>query len=550
MLTTKRSINNQTKRSTRFETRDTKLQQGKGTKTLRSKEAEANKKSPNTIAKHSYGFDDQDPGESKEADILDESSNGVQTDDESETIHVEENTHHEAKEAFDLKFAQMETRIEKLEEELREVAALEVSLYSVIQEHSSSAHKVHTPAHRLSRLYIHASKRLSIARNIVSGLNMIFMSCGNDVSRLTFWWSNIAVMREMITQAFENKQSNKSDFTNLVDDWQETRTFTSELEKIESGIFSRIIESIWCQTLKPKMLTNEANAKLPGDFSINLWQNAFHDAFKRLCPVRARGHECGCLPFLARMVMEQCVSILDVAMFNSVLHGEIQSDHVTDPIIDSRVLPIPTGDLSFSSGARLKKAVGNWSRWLTDRFSVETDSEETSNEDDDFKKTKTGELKCFNLLNSLSCVLMVPKDMLTDRSIRDELCPSISLSLLGQILRNFTPDEFCPDPVPNSVLEALNAESIIDRGSSEDDSSGVPYAAATIIYKPPPINVAERVCEAGGNTELNRKVYTSDEEVEELDSSPTFTIGKFPPFPTGEENGIARYQLLREVWSS
>ena len=70
------------------------------------------------------------------------------------------------------------------------------------------------------------------------------------------------------------------------------------------------------------------------------------------------------------------------------------------------------------------------------------------------------------------------------------------------------------------------------------------------MYKPPPINVAERVCEAGGNTELNRKVYTSDEEVEELDSSPTFTIGKFPPFPIGEENGIARYQLLHEVWSS
>lgn len=39
-----------------------------------------------------------------------------------------------------------------------------------------------------------------------------------------------------------------------------------------------------------------------GRFSIDLWNNAFKDAFKRLCPVRAGGHECGCLPVLARRV--------------------------------------------------------------------------------------------------------------------------------------------------------------------------------------------------------------------------------------------------------
>ena len=39
-----------------------------------------------------------------------------------------------------------------------------------------------------------------------------------------------------------------------------------------------------------------------GSFSINLWKNAFQDAAQRLCPVRAGGHECGCLPVLSRMV--------------------------------------------------------------------------------------------------------------------------------------------------------------------------------------------------------------------------------------------------------
>lgn len=36
-------------------------------------------------------------------------------------------------------------------------------------------------------------------------------------------------------------------FVKLVDDWQETGTFTSALEKVESWIFSRIVESVWWQ---------------------------------------------------------------------------------------------------------------------------------------------------------------------------------------------------------------------------------------------------------------------------------------------------------------
>lgn len=39
-----------------------------------------------------------------------------------------------------------------------------------------------------------------------------------------------------------------------------------------------------------------------GSFSIDLWKRAFKDACDRLCPLRAGGHECGCLPVIARSV--------------------------------------------------------------------------------------------------------------------------------------------------------------------------------------------------------------------------------------------------------
>lgn len=61
-------------------------------------------------------------------------------------------------------------------------------------------------------------------------------------------------------------------------------------------------------------------------------------------------------------VMELCVARLDVAMFNAILSDsayEISTDPVSDPITESSVLPIQSGDLSFGSGAQLKKAVCN-----------------------------------------------------------------------------------------------------------------------------------------------------------------------------------------------
>jgi len=71
------------------------------------------------------------------------------------------------------------------------------------------------------------------------------------------------------------------------------------------------------QTLTPHMQSTavksshsrKTNARRHGlgdqeqdNFAIDLWKKAFRDACERLCPVRAGGHECGCLPVLSRLV--------------------------------------------------------------------------------------------------------------------------------------------------------------------------------------------------------------------------------------------------------
>ncbi|XP_043723615.1 uncharacterized protein LOC122670717 [Telopea speciosissima] len=534
----------------------------------------------------------------------------------------------------DGKVQQLERRIERLEGELRETAAIEIGMYSIVAEHGSSASKVHAPARRLSRLYFHALRKCSpariasVARSAVSGLVLVAKACGNDVPRLTFWLSNSIVLRAVISQAIDesqlpisagphleingggkgnnrrsstlrwkesspNSREKKASLSGSFDNWEDTHTFTAALENFEAWIFSRIIESIWWQTLTPHMQSTAAKASDThlsarsrksyggrsslGDqdqvsFSLELWKKAFKDACERLCPVRAGGHQCGCLPVLARLVMEQCVARLDVAMCNAILResgDEIPTDPVSDPISDSKVLPIPAGKASFGAGAQLKNAIGNWSRWLTDLFGIDDDDlpegDSELDDDDDRHEYKTS-FKSFNLLYALSDLMMLPKDMLLNSAIRKEVYPTFGAPLIRRALNSFVPDEFCPDPIPEALFEALDSEDGLE--AEEQSLRSFPCTAAPIVYSPPSAaSLAGYIGGFGSQSQLQRsgssvlrKSYTSDDELDELDSplasiisdsfrgSPTLSgVTSWKQSKNGGHN-VIRYQLLREVW--
>ena len=84
---------------------------------------------------------------------------------------------------------QLEKEVEKLRGELRDVAAVEASLYSATAEHGSSSLKLHAPARRLARMYSYACRhggeetRAGSARNTMTGLVLVARTCGNDVPR-------------------------------------------------------------------------------------------------------------------------------------------------------------------------------------------------------------------------------------------------------------------------------------------------------------------------------------------------------------------------------
>ncbi|KAL5224479.1 hypothetical protein ABZP36_011118 [Zizania latifolia] len=508
----------------------------------------------------------------------------------------------------DSKVRELELRVELLEAELRETAAAEVGLYSVIAEHGSSANKVHTPARRLSRHFIHAlenwsrDKMGSAARSASSGLVLVAKACGYDVARLSFWLSNCVVLRAIVSETSKQSNGNAINTTNYgsktaprmnsasmweslnrkkgkllspeFDNWEDVDTFIVALKKIESWIFSRIVESIWWQTFTPHMQSAHISSEsLPSSnakkchgsitvvgnqqqatLSIDIWKKAFKEASEKICPVRAAGHECGCLPMLAKLVMEQCIARLDVAMFNAILResdDEIPTDPMSDPITDPKVLPIQSGKFSFGAGVQLKNAIGSWSRCLPDLFGMDMD---------DYPEVESGDsdngaaelLKPFYLLNALSDLLMLPKDVLMETSSRKELCPTFSSSIIKRILDGFLPDDFCPDPVQHSLLEALELEDHLEGNTK--GIQAVPCSASPILY---PYPASGAILSMIGDprksgSAILRKSNTSDDELDELSSPLTF-ISKVSSSPLAKVKQIgnpntSRYRLLHDVW--
>lgn len=508
----------------------------------------------------------------------------------------------------DNKVRELELKIELLEAELREAAAAEIGLYSIIAEHGSSVNKVHTPARRLSRHFVHALKNCSrdkmgsAARNTTSGLVLVAKACGYDIARLSFWLSNCVVLRAIVTETSRQSgtvnSSNYGDYNSKTtyrknsasmweslnrkkgkllspefDNWEDVDTFIAALKKIESWIFSRIVETLWWQTFTPHMqsaditggLRSTPNPKkgygrIPvvgnqqqATISMDIWKKAFKEASERLCPVRAAGHECGCLPMLTKLVMEQCIARLDVAMFNAILResdDEIPTDPLSDPITDPKVLPIPSGKFSFGAGVQLKNAIGSWSRCLTDLFGMDMDDyQELDNEggENGFGES----VKPFYHLNALSDLLMLPKDVLMDTSSREELCPTFSSSIIKNILDVFLPDEFCPDPIQGSLLQALELE---DHLEVNKGIRSIPCSASPILYNAP---VSGAILSVIGDprksgSAILHKSNTSDDELDELSSPLTF-ISNTSSDPLAKLKRIgnsttARYRLLHEVW--
>ncbi|XAR64420.1 hypothetical protein NMG60_11024749 [Bertholletia excelsa] len=497
------------------------------------------------------------------------------------------------------------SRIEMLEDELREAAMTEAAICTVVSEHGSSTSKVHAAAHCLSGFYLQNCEAIYKDKwaNAARAVSLVILD------GLTFWLSNSIMLKGIVNQAVGSmllsdgpnkktksdgkgsggRSSLKHDKLSLAgygkghlkqecDNWENALTFIVALEKLEAWIVSRIFELVWWQVLSSFLLlfvapltksktrgrsSSSTRNKYAlgtyeqGNFSIELWKKASKDACERLCPIRAGGHECGCLPVTARLVMEQLIGRLDVAMFNAILHEsaeEMPTDPVSDPISDPKVLPILAAKSSYGAGAQMENA-------LPDLFGID-DNEypmDKYNHNHNNGKNVTP-FKPFPLLNALSDIMMLPAELLAHSSTRKEVCPMLGSMLIKRVLSNFVPDEFSPNPIPAALLHALGSEDAQE--ASEMSVTSFSCIAAPTFYSPPPgASLAGVIGEVGNQTlqmtgsTLLRKLNTSDDKLDELDSLlSAMIIDKCRVSPTEKPNWmpkggrhLVRFQFLRDV---
>jgi len=86
------------------------------------------------------------------------------------------------------------------------------------------------------------------------------------MNRLTFWFSNLLLLRAIVSKEVENipfgdgscinsecdavgntLHEEEKDKEKQFHSWEDPKTFLIALEKVEAWIFSRIVESVWWQ---------------------------------------------------------------------------------------------------------------------------------------------------------------------------------------------------------------------------------------------------------------------------------------------------------------
>ncbi|MED6178437.1 hypothetical protein PIB30_107517, partial [Stylosanthes scabra] len=138
------------------------------------------------------------------------------------------------------------------------------------------------------------------------------------------------------------------------------------------------------------------------------------------------------------------------------------------------------------------------------------------------------------------------------------ICPRLGIILIRRVVNNFVPDEFCPGPVPDAVIQALNDESIED---DEGSITSFPCSAGSTSYTPPPSSsIAAMLQDVGTQSSLRCislapiKLYNTDDELDNRLDSPLSALGLgIDDSSVAAIKGsrkVLRYQLLRQIWEN
>ncbi|CAD7696243.1 unnamed protein product [Ostreobium quekettii] len=442
-------------------------------------------------------------------------------------------------------------------QQLRTAAFLEASVYLARSgRHRDKARNTHAPARRIARTVVALGPEQGavVGRNALKAIKAMVDGAGTNISAASFWWTNCVHLRLLLptlaTKAGREAgpgQGKAAATSSVKDAHWAVKALTPQVVRLEKYIFDRVEQYLWWKVLMSeavktvrrmaRMTSSCSSVGSPGpetDIAVSRWLTALNAVNEQFLLCSSGKVLEGHVPLLKTQVLRNCMKRMDMMLFQEMLadaqgedgegivvraSSETMGTALVDdvmgggsegwPILEDSMLPFNRGPLTFGVGMNLKMAVTRWSEWA---FTVDATGSEPSH-------------SLFPLLTAAADLLMMPKELLTDKGVRDDIFAALSLGAMCCILERYQPDDFAPEPITPAVQEQLDAE-------LKDTKS--PALEVRISYQQPDAAAIGRLDE-GAAVDMDSE---SEEDLDELDAL----------YERCGDEGPPRFEVLKDLW--
>mmetsp|Transcript_11160 Transcript_11160/g.31634 ORF Transcript_11160/g.31634 Transcript_11160/m.31634 type:complete len:1185 (+) Transcript_11160:474-4028(+) len=378
-------------------------------------------------------------------------------------------------------------------EQLQMLAALEAAIHWARGQQNTRlrrrTRRSHGPARRLARTVnrLGPVTGRTFGKRAIQAITAVAEGTGEDLTGLVFWWSNSLALRVLLTSDSFHAGSEGAELRA----WEHAETeLCVAVASLERHLFERTLQTVWWRVLVPAVASSDAHARRtltqhrrpsvsaasrahlePGrgdEVATHRWLEALEAVRSKLCPP-AMAQVGGHARLLASQVLATVMRRMDLMLFSCLLAGGVeqalppvvQRGHCCAPYaevaflfpnLDEAVLPFPDAPLTFETGMFIKLALSRWEAWAGEAGLAPGKSSA-------YLTTQEGaSLDLFPHLRCAADLLMLPKDMLADAEVREDICPALDLPHVVALLERFKPDDYAPDPVSQQLLAKLRQQ--------------------------------------------------------------------------------------------
>eukprot|EP00877_Chromochloris_zofingiensis_P005908 jgi/Chrzof1/1570/Cz10g12240.t1 len=454
-----------------------------------------------------------------------------------------------------------------LQDELLIAAAVEFGVYNgsrALLPGRAPGRVIHSPARRIARTLVCLGRQdgLPFGHLALRHIEASVVGHRSDVQQLAYWWTNCCHLRGFLQSL--NLAMPQDGVDGEVQLHWAPRTFVPKLLAQEKFIFDELVSYMWTHTLVPHVAASRAkapqnaltgtsfNKRAGHEAALRKWLESFELVNAQLKAVGRYGH----VSTLRQQVLLELLKRVDVLLFHYLLtvpapDGEPLSEpatpvsgrsgpsdgpaplmdprHPNMPVLDENMLFFTRGLLTFGAGMNLKMACTRFQQWSFGEGGLR----------EIWAQLPEQGQSLFPYLKGAADLLMMPKDLLLDEGIREDMCANLPFSTVVFIANRFQADDFAHDGIPGDVLAALR---------SEASGAGVDY------NRPPDIEVeAEGTYYSPTDDMVMEKVEVGEEPGLEYDADSEDELDALGALNSDPEVGIQkplRFKLLHNLWSA